>query len=93
MENKEFTRLTGDRPVGENRAKSPGKSREGGVAMPNVRPARPIFLIVLWAALGGAAFLPPAAVQAVEIVPSPRPSADQASLARLIPVRQEKRYE
>lgn len=46
MENKEFTRLTGGRPVSENEAKFPEKSREGGVAMPNIRPVRPIFLIV-----------------------------------------------
>jgi len=46
MENKEFTRLTRGRPVSENEAKFPEKSREGGVAMPNIRPVRPIFLIV-----------------------------------------------
>lgn len=39
--------------------------------MPNIRPVRPVFLIVMSAASGSAAFLPPAAVQAVEIVPSP----------------------
>ena len=73
MENKEFTRLTGGRPVRENEAKSPGKSRKGGVAMPNICPVLPVFLIVMSAAIGSAAFLPPAAVQAVEIVPSPPP--------------------
>jgi len=77
MENKEFTRLTRGRPVRENEAKFPEKSREGGVAMPNIRPVRPIFLIVMSAAIGSVAFLPPAAVQAVEIVPSPLPSAER----------------
>jgi len=85
--------LTRGRPVSENEAKSPGKSREGGVGMPNIRPVRPVFLIVMSAAIGSAAFLPPAAVQAVEIVPSPLPSAEQPSLANLIPGRQAKRYE
>ena len=77
MKNKEFTRLTRGRPVSENEAKFPEKSREGGFAMPNIRPVRPIFLIVMSAAIGSAAFLPPAAVQAVEIVPSPRPSVER----------------
>jgi hypothetical protein len=93
MENKEFTRLTRGRPVSENEAKLPEKSREGGVATSNICPVRPVFLIILSAAIGSAAFLPPAAARAAEIVPSPLPSADQASLAKLIPGRQEKRYE
>jgi hypothetical protein len=52
--------LTGGRPVRENQAKSPQKIREGGVAVPNIRPARLFFLIAISTAIGVGALARPA---------------------------------